>query len=168
MDRYQMIEIWKPIKGYETYSVSNFGRVKNNVRDRMMKPIKNYANYLVVGLRNNRVTKIKRIHRLVAEAFIPNPCNKPEVNHLDEVKSNNSVENLEWATRTENANWGTATSRAHKKTAKPIFVKKDNFSNTFESITEFANEIGGTQSGVVWALKRNGKYKGFEVNYVKR
>lgn len=162
-----MLEVWKTIEGYEKYSVSNLGRIRRSDDHKLLKPVKNYNNYLVVGLSNNGSVKTKRVHRLVAEAFIPNLLNKPEVNHLDENKSNNAATNLEWSTRIENANWGTAISRAHKKTSKQILVTKDNFTNIFDSISYFAKTINGTQSGVVHALKRKRKYKGFEVSYVE-
>lgn len=111
-------ETWKDIKGYEgVYQVSDFGRVKSLERiikvasptrqsyvkrliGRTLKPVKDNTGYIVVSLgkHNN-----KAIHRLVAEAFISNPENKPHVNHIDGNKANNVLANLEWATVSENA-----------------------------------------------------------------
>lgn len=107
-----MGEIWKDVIGYEgLYQVSNLGRVKSLVfsREKYLSPGKNVihtkygdAVYLFVPLSKNGVRKNGGIHRLVAQAFIPNPENKREVNHKDGNPSNNRVENLEWCTHREN------------------------------------------------------------------
>lgn len=97
---------WKLIEGFDgIYSVSNYGEVRNNKTGRLMKPIKNEKGYLRVGLTNNGKLKCMRVHRLVAQAFIPNPDNKPEVNHIDFNKENNCVSNLEWVTNQENTQY---------------------------------------------------------------
>jgi hypothetical protein len=93
-------EIWKEISGYEgQYWVSNFGRVKS--QKQIMK-CGNVRRYTKVGLWNGEFQKHYLVHRLVAQAFIPNPENKEEVNHIDGDKTNNNVSNLEWNTRSEN------------------------------------------------------------------
>jgi hypothetical protein len=94
------MEIWKKIEGFENYSVSNEGRVKNDKI--FLKLSYNKRGYSQVVLWNKNKNKIQTIHRLVAQAFIPNPDNKPEVNHIDYNKTNNHVSNLEWATKKEN------------------------------------------------------------------
>lgn len=105
-----MTENWREIKGYEgLYEVSNWGRVRSlgmwtNIRGggkrwlvgRMLRPVKHNGGYLLVNLYKDGVHKLCLVHRLVAEAFISNPNTLPEVNHKDEVKTNNRVENLEW------------------------------------------------------------------------
>ena len=103
-------EIWKPIKDFEGYyEVSNIGRVKSlNYRgtgkEKILKNIEDYKGYLEVGLTKNGKRKQFKVHRLVAEAFIPNPENKPCIDHINTVKNDNRVENLRWVTYKENMN----------------------------------------------------------------
>lgn len=107
-----MEEIWKDIEGYEgKYQVSNLGRVRSLDRKignyfrqgKVLKPCVTRNGYLQVYLYNkNSIMKPRRIHRLVANAFIPKPKDKLEVNHIDGNKNNNNMENLEWCTSSEN------------------------------------------------------------------
>ena len=94
-----MIEKWKFIAGYTgLYSISNTGRVINYQTGKELKPAVNHKGYLIAQLSIKGQRKNKRIHRLVAEAFIPNPDNLPEVDHIDNNKQNNNVDNLRWVT----------------------------------------------------------------------
>lgn len=108
-------EIWKDIQDYETlYAISNFGRVKSydvevrskggkrTIKGRILKPLLVGHNYLGVNLAKNTIHKMHSVHRLVAQAFIPNNRNLPEVNHIDGNKKNNNVSNLEWTTHSQN------------------------------------------------------------------
>lgn len=110
-----MEEMWRDIPGYEGYyQVSNLGRVKSLERmvkhggyeyrrkERIRSPFET-AGYLCVALNKDTIEKTYQIHQLVAIAFIPNPENKPIVNHIDGNKTNNCVDNLEWVTYKENA-----------------------------------------------------------------
>jgi hypothetical protein len=100
-----MEEIWKPIENYENYHISNLGRVKNINTNKIMK-LNSKGGYLGVSLVNDLNRKNFKIHRLVALAFIPNPENKSDVNHIDKNKHNNNISNLEWNTRAENNRHG--------------------------------------------------------------
>ena len=104
-------EIWKDVKGYEgEYQISNKGRLKSiryiekysGIVEKVMKPGNNGRGYMTTMIGRNGNVKSVKIHRLVAEAFIPNPENLPEVNHIDGNKKNNCVENLEWVTHQGN------------------------------------------------------------------
>lgn len=100
-----MEEIWKDIEGYEgKYEISNTGRVKSyygprgDYRIAYLKPRIGKQGYYFVNLTKNKKIKSKKIHRLIAEAFIPNPFNKAEVNHINGIKTDNNIDNLEWTT----------------------------------------------------------------------
>lgn len=103
-----MQEIWKPIKKYEgLYSASNNGRIKslnykNKNIEKPLNPTKQSCGYLKVELYKHGKSKVYYVHRLVAETFIQNPNNLPQVNHKDGNKQNNNIDNLEWVTPSQN------------------------------------------------------------------
>lgn len=109
------MEEWKTIQGFENYAVSNMGRVKNQKRNKIMKLGLTTWDYLGIQLYKNGKGYHKQVHQLVAAAFIENPEHKLYVNHKDEDKTNNSVENLEWVTAKENCNYGTRNERIARK-----------------------------------------------------
>ena len=123
-----MIEEWKDILGYEgLYQISNLGRVKSlerkvnakeggerTVREKIKGTRLNIFGYPIITLYKCNKMKTYSVHRLVAETFIPNPQGLPQVNHKDEDKTNNTVENLEWCTAEYNVNYGTAIKRRIK------------------------------------------------------
>lgn len=102
------METWKPIEGYEDkYEVSTMGNVRslnyrNTGKTHILKPVAAGKGYLMVGLCRNCTMKWEKVHRLVAKAFIPNPESKPQVNHINGIKTDNHIENLEWVTESEN------------------------------------------------------------------
>ena len=130
------MEIWKDIIGYEgLYQVSNYGNVKgvnrykNNrgkqtlIKEKLLKFLKKYTNYgyyLRVQLYKNGVMRKYAVHRLVANAFISNPHFYDEINHKDEIKSNNNMDNLEWCNRGYNVNYGTGMSRLTQSKYKKV------------------------------------------------
>lgn len=114
-----MAEVWKDIKGYEgVYQVSNLGNVKSlnygrtGIEHNLKQKIYGSGSgYYYVGLSMYGKVRMLRVHRLVAEAFIPNPQNLPQINHKDENHFNNNVDNLEWCDEVYNANYGTRKRR---------------------------------------------------------
>ena len=157
-------EVWKDITGYEgLYMISNKGNVYSVRRrdsrgikcgGRILKPRYSGNGYLQVDLRNNGKRKTKYIHRLVTEAFIPNPESLPQINHIDEVKDNNNVENLEWCDSMYNNNYGTKIERLSKK-VKAVNAKTGE-TITFNSTAE-AERKGYSRGGVSTACR--GVYK---------
>ena len=159
-----MEEIWKAIEGYEgLYEVSNLGRVRSldhlverphprnpayTFRYMAKGKIKNQrhheAEYWLVDLYKDNVGETRTVHRLVADSFIPNPNNLPEVNHIDENKENNCVDNLEWCTRLENVNHGTGSERMGKSHWTPVIqmTMDGQFIKRWECMQEAADELG--------------------------
>lgn len=159
-----MNEIWKDIEGYEgVYQVSNLGRVRSldrtyllndgrsqTARGRIMSQADTKCGYKGIKLRGGGIRKGFRVHRLVAQAFIPNPDNLPLVNHIDEDKHNNIVSNLEWCTHKYNTNYGSAPkkmSESHKNNpiyCKPVvqYTMDGQFIKSYPSAKEAAKQIG--------------------------
>lgn len=112
-----MEEVWKDIKGYEgIYQISNYGRVYSLVSNRILKPSLSPKGYVRVRLCVDNIKTNHSIHRLVAEAFISNPDKKPCINHINTVRDDNRVENLEWCTYKENSNNPITVERYKNKT----------------------------------------------------
>ena len=159
-----MKEIWKDIKDYEgLYQVSNFGRVKSLkrkwvIKDKILKPTKNRNGYIMIILCKKSMKKNILLHRLVAEAFIPNTDNLPQVNHKDEQKNNNVVSNLEWCDAKYNNSYGTKLNRYSLKRSKPVlqYDLQGNFIKEWASAMECGRN--GFQQGNIIRCCR-GKYK---------
>lgn len=156
-------EIWKPIKGYERlYQVSTLGRVKSlnynkTKKEKILSPGNNGNGYLFVTLYKNG-RKNLFVHRLVAEAFLENPDNLPEVNHKDENKTNNSVSNLEFCSRKYNARYSNA--------KKVGCYREGNFIKVYDSTIDVTND-GFNQGNVVSCCQGKLKtYKGFQWKYL--
>lgn len=168
----RMEEIWKEIKGYPGYKISNKGSVLslNYGRTNKAKLLKNNkrGSYLYVGLVKNKVSKNFSVHRLVAEAFIPNPDNKSQVNHIDEDSFNNLVENLEWVTPKENANHGTRNERCSRARVVQQLSLDGELINEFESCV-VAAECTGLKKGQISATARGKQHTsgGFIWKYKK-
>ena len=171
------MEIWKPISGYEGfYEVSNLGRIrslerivecsdgrKRKIKDRTLKGSSYSGGYSGVTLHKDGCAKFVNIHRIVAEAFVPNPLEKEEVNHKDENPSNNHASNLEWVTHKENINYGTRTERAREATTKlqgkavQQFSKDGKLVAEYESISIAYRATGAFISNIVKCAR--GEYK---------
>ena len=167
-------EVWRDVKGYEgLYQVSNMGRVKSlgrtiikkdgrkqTVKERILKGTPDKDGYLKIGLYGSTgKQKWFQVHRLVGEAFIQNPDNKSEINHVNENKTDNRACNLEWSTRTENCNHGSRNERVAKALSKPIgqFSLDGKLIKVWQSACEARRQTGFDQ-GYVSAVAR-GKFK---------
>lgn len=186
-----MIEEFRDISGFEScYQVSNLGRVKSLERiarnkhlisEKILKLNHDQYGYLIAVFSKDNVVSYRKVHRLVAAAFIPNPENKPTVNHKDENKENNCVDNLEWATWQEQINHGDLRMRQaaihdyHSAASvkfrigrkKPIlqFDKDGNFIREWSSAKDAQRE-GFRQSAICMCLRgRHKSYAGFIWKY---
>ena len=150
-------EIWKEIKEYEgKYWVSNLGRVKS--KRKILKPIN--GEYLHVGLSKNGIQVTKLIHRLVAETFIPNSNNLLQVNHKDENKHNNNVNNLEWVTFKENMNYGTKQDRESIIKTKQNVLQYDlegNFIKKWFNLREITKNTNYKKSNIQYCCSGKNK-----------
>lgn len=159
-----MKEIWKDIKGYEgLYQVSNLGKVKSLKKNIILKPYIEKKGYLRIDLNKNGKSKHYLIHRLVAEAFIPNPLNKLQINHIDCNKQNNCINNLEWSTNLENAIHAYNNNLRPFKPLRKInqYDLDGNFIKTWNSIIEASSQFKNVSnhpqcniSGVLRGLRK--------------
>ena len=110
------MQIWKDIEGYKGhYQISNYGNVRSLKKDAFLMKGGYLKGYKIISLWKNGTGKMFRVHRLVAAAFIPNPDNKPCIDHIDGDRANNHADNLRWVTAKENCNNPITKSRLHKK-----------------------------------------------------
>lgn len=147
------MEIWKPIEGFPNYEVSSYGRVYSRKRNIVLKPYYDEWKYPRVDLFDANGRRCARsIHRLVAMAFIPNPYNKPEVNHIHGDKDDNRVSELEWATRSENAKHAVVTGlNDHSKycSGRPRrAVRVIETGEVFDSMAACARALGCSSSNI--------------------
>lgn len=169
-----MNEIFEYIEGYSgLYQISNLGRVKSfhSGKEKILKPVKTLDGYLRVVLYKQGKSKKCKVHRLVAEAFIENPQNLPEINHKSEIKTDNRVENLEWCTRSYNINFATRNQRVsesntnHPNKSKQVLCVETGV--VYPSASEVERQLGFSQGNI--SLACNGKRKtcgGYRWKYV--
>lgn len=122
----------KDIENYEgRYAATEDGQIWSYKSNKFLKQSPDTKGYSIVTLYKDGTKKSHSVHRLIAETFLPNPNSLPEVNHLDENKTNNSVNNLQWTTRIENNNYGTRAQRASEHQGKPVLCIElnENFPN---------------------------------------
>ena len=159
-----MEEIWKDIEGYEgLYQISSQGRVRSldrtivysngNVHKyygSFKKQSFDAGGYKIVTLSKNSKTTTHKVHRLVAKAFIENPKNFKNINHIDEDKTNNNVDNLEWCDTAYNNSYGTRLERVSKTAGTPIvqLTIDGDYVNTYNSISAAAKSVGGNAAPI--------------------
>ena len=187
------MEIWKPIKNYEDlYMISNYGNIKSLDRTtkngsgyyikkgKILKKHINNKGYEYVRLKDNKTPNKQYIHRLVAQAFIPNPDNKPQINHKDCNPLNNNVSNLEWCTRKENMSYMSKLGRSKKE---GIWLAKITYKNMLKGKRVAQMDLKNNKIYVyptIQSVKQNGflpgqvckcckgiqkKHKGYEWKY---
>jgi len=174
------MEEWKAVEGYETiYEVSNLGNVRSLDRiscdGRMFKGIIlkfcNKGNgYNGLKLSKDGDVKTFLIHKLVAIAFVENPCGYEQVNHMDEIKHNNFDFNLEWCTSKYNANYGTAQERKVAKQSKEVwqYDTNNNLLKKFKSACEIQRQLGYSQQAICGCCNSKRKtHKGYIWIYAK-
>ena len=136
----------KDVVGYENiYGITSCGRVWSYQNKCFLKPQLNKKGYLQVSLYKNGNRKVIRIHKLVAEAYLPNPNNLPQINHKDECKTNNCLQNLEWCNAKYNVNYGSRIDRIAASNKKPIlqYDLDGNFVREWPSATDVGKEVKG-------------------------
>lgn len=159
------------IKGFENYKIDRNGVVYNADNGVIKSPYVNKSNgYLYVDLYKENKAHKRPIHRLIAETFIPNPENKPTVDHINGNRKDNRIENLRWATYSEqNSRFNTVGVRSEK-----VIVTHDSGKTMiFEKITDVANHFGCNISNISQMLKkgtfgRRGKTRGYKFEYIKQ
>ena len=174
---------WRKVDGFQRYSVSNGGQVRNDATGRILRTQADRFGYLRLGLSNENGRRKKYLHRLVAEAFVPNPQNKKEVNHIDGNKLNCSASNLEWVTPHENlihmyrvlgvkrrslskeeiAKLSMCASKARKKPVKCVESGK-----IYESLKMAAVNCGITGSAITHAIRDNKTAGGYHWELVAK
>lgn len=177
--------VWKKIKQNENYSINEFGEVKNDLTGKIKRAYTNKQNgYKYVDLYKDNKSIKRPVHRLLAEAFIPNPNNKPTIDHIDGNRLNNSLDNLRWATyKEQNSRFGTVGVRSQKvKVTHYEEIRKTRGGGHeawgridrtmyFDRIVDVADFFGLTISNISQLLKsgtigRRGKTRGYRFEYV--
>lgn len=136
----------KPINGFPNYLISNTGQVFSKNTNSFLQPQLSNRGYLQVGLFNNGKRQVKSIHRLVAEAFLPNPLQLEEINHIDENKTNNMVDNLEWINHIDNLKYGARPIKHAHAVGKTVLNIETN--QQYYSIMEAARQTNIPKSSI--------------------
>lgn len=181
-------EIWKDIQGYEgLYQVSNLGRVKSLGRfvinplvpkgyswhpERILKGRNDTKGYLRVVLYKDQMSKGFKVHRLVAVAFIPNSENKPEVDHINRDKIDNSVNNLRWVSHKENMNNSLtidflfSIAKSGKNHPRARAIRNIDTKEIFDTVKQASKRYGVSHGAIIYAIKNNRKCSGCKWEYV--
>lgn len=142
------MEVFKDIKSNPDYQISNLGRVWSKKSNRYLKPQKDNCGYLRIQLyMGNGKVRTEKVHRLVAIAFIDNPNNLPEVNHINHIRDDNRVENLEWVDHKENC------EKMQKVKLVGKYDREGNLLEVFDTLTQAAKAEGKTPSNILALMK---------------
>lgn len=146
------MELWKPVKGFDNYEVNEYGVIRNKYTEKILSS-KNDRGYERVALYDHGIRSMKQVHRIVAESFIDNPCNKDEVNHINGDKRDNRSQNLEWCTRSDNMKHAYAAGLKHFSGGldeRPVRVLETG--KVYESIHECARQLDCDQGHISHCL----------------
>lgn len=149
----------KDIKGYEgLYAITSCGKVWSYLKNTFLKPYHHNSGYLSVNLYKNTNRKTCLVHRLVAEAFLPNPANLPQINHKDENKFNNCLNNLEFCSATYNINYGMHNKRIAEAFGKAVYCVE--LDCTYKSLAEASRLLNISEGNISSAVRGNRKTAG--------
>lgn len=150
-------EEWRQVEFFKSYEVSNLGRIRSQKNNKIivLKGGIDYSGYIIVSLREGYIQKTKTIHRLIAIAFIPNPENKLTVNHINGIKTDNRVENLEWATYSENLlhAFSTGLKYSHTKISVSQYDQYGRLLNIFPSKIEASMITGVSVTAITASIR---------------
>ena len=157
-----MKEVWKKIDNYNEYEISNLGNVRSlkNDKVKLLKQFKCKSGYMQVILCSKSIKKVYLVHRLVAQAFIKNKYGYKEINHKDENKLNNCVDNLEWCTRAYNMNYGDIKKKQSecKKIKVAKYTINGKLIKIYKSIKEASSENNLKSTNIVKCCKHKEHY----------
>lgn len=161
-----MIEEWKTIENYPDYMISSMGRIKSFKKGKeiILKPILSKVGYYYVNLQNNGKRKVHYIHRLLGKYYIPNPENKPCINHINTDKTDNRIDNLRWVTQKENCNnLTTKQKQSSNNNYKSIpiiqFTKDGELIRKWESTMDVEREYNFNHSNILKCCSFKPKHK---------
>lgn len=161
---------WREVKEYSHYEVNQFGEIRHKVRKHILKPRSNKGGYLYVNFKIDGKNTNFAVHRIVANAFIPNPNGYTEINHKDYDRTNNCVDNLEWITSSQNKQHAylKEVNKSSRGKAVEQYSKDGNYIQTFESITEAAKVINCCVAAISnCCLGRTKTSQGFRWKFVE-